>query len=122
MAQPSAPFEFKVPMDPAELLDFEIKLRDSPQLLEVDEQYTDWTLTLYPEAAALGLQILVDPPYAPVTDGINITGWFQVLEADQENPIFDGDGVKMDMELSITTDNVPPRKRQRTLRLTVKQL
>ena len=58
MALPANPFKFKVSMDPAEILDYQIKLRDTTDpLLETGESIDIYTLTLYPEAVALGLNI-----------------------------------------------------------------
>jgi hypothetical protein len=122
MAAPTSAFKFKTPMDPAEILDYQIKLKaDVLPLLEDTEQAASYTLTLYPEATALGLSIKTGGGYDPINDGENITIWFEVASGFQLNAAFDGSGASLAMELTLTTDHVPPRKRQRTLILGVVQ-
>ena len=48
--------------------------------------------------------------------------WFDFDVGTQADPAFDGNGATLAMELTVTTDNVPPRKRQRTITLGVLQL
>ena len=122
MVVPASAFKFDAEMDPAELLDYQLKLSEGPlKLLEDGELFTTWTLTLYPEAIALGVE-LGSGTYEPVADGENITVWFQVDPLFQEDAAFDGNGVDVPMELSITTNHAPARKRQRTLVLPMRQL
>jgi hypothetical protein len=123
MAAPPSTFVFKAEMDPAEILDYEIQLKEGAQnLLEDTEQAASYTLTLYPEAVALGLTLKAGGGYDPTNDGANITVWLEVSGGFQTDPAFDGSGVQLAMELTVITDNVPPRKRQRTVAVKVLQL
>ncbi len=123
MAIPTTAFKFSVIMDPAEKLDYQIRLKDAgKEILEPNESIDTYTLTLYPEATALGLSILTLGDYAPFHDGTNITIWLEVAEAFRLNAAYDGGGVAFGMELTVNTNNVPARRRQRTLTIGVSQL
>jgi len=123
MAVPTSATKFKTPMDPAEILDFQIQLRsDADPLLEDGESIATYTLTLYPEAVALGLNVKSGGGYDPVEDGETITVWFDFDVGSQTDVAFDGNGSTLAMELTVITDNVPARKRQRTLTLGALQL
>jgi hypothetical protein len=123
MTIPAKAAAFTVQMDPAELLDFQINLKgDKLKLLADDELCVSYTLTLYPEAAAVGFSIKSTGGYTPNNDGSIITVWFEVDAGDWTNALFDGGGFTVAMELTVDTDHVPPRRRQRTLTLTVVQL
>jgi len=110
-------------MDPAELLDYKFRLKQpGTKLLEDNEAVDTFTLALYPEAIALGLEIKSGGGYDESTDGDNITVWFEIDELFWDDVAYDGDGAGLAMELTLVTDNVPPRRRQRTLVLQVVQL
>ena len=110
-------------MDPAEILDYEIKLRDlDDPLLAEDEDIASYTLTLYPEAVALGLNIKTGGGYDPSNTVDTIKIWFDVDAGEQLNAEYDGAGAELAMELTVNTTSVPARKRQRTIILTVVQL
>jgi len=123
MVVPASATKFKTAMDPAEILDYQIKLKDpADKLLEDAESIASYTLTLYPEAIALGLNIKTGGGYDPTEDGETITVWFDFDAGVLTDPAFDGNGATLAMELTVITDNVPARKRQRTLTLGVLQL
>lgn len=123
MPVPPGAFHFKVSMDPAEILDYEIKLRDlDDPLLAEDEDIASYTLTLYPEAVALGLNIKTGGGYDPSNTVDTIKIWFDVDAGEQLNAEYDGAGAELAMELTVNTTSVPARKRQRTIILTVVQL
>jgi hypothetical protein len=123
MPIPAQAFTFDAPMDPAEILDYEIKLADGTvKLLEDGETAASYTLTLYPEAVLLGLNIKTGGGYDPTNDGSIIKVWFDIDVGEQLNEAFDGGGARLAMELTVTTSNNPARKRQRTLVLEVLQL
>lgn len=115
---------WKGEMDPAERLDFELDFRngDDP-VLQPGESIDSYSVAVTPEAAAYGLQIETDAPYAPDMDvsGERITIWLTVDIGEQSNPDFI-DGLPLGVEFTIITDNTPPRTRQRTGLVTVKQL
>lgn len=123
MAVPAKAAKFAVEMDPAELLDFQLNLRgEKLKLLAEGEICASYTLTLYPEAAALGFAIKTTGLYAPNNDGEVITVWFETDPSFWGNAAFDGNGTTFAMELTVNTDHSPPRRRQRTLILGVVQL
>lgn len=123
MTIPAKAAKFTVEMDPAELLDFQIDLKGTKvQLLEGTENCSTYTLTLYPEAAALGISIKNTGGYVPNITANVITVWFEVDPTFWANAAFDGNGFNVGMDLTVNTDHAPPRRRQRTLVLTVVQL
>lgn len=123
MVIPAGAFKFSVVMDPAERIDYQIRLKDAgKELLEAAESIDTYTLTLYPEAIALGLNILTAGAYAPFEDGSNITFWLDVDEGFKQDAAYDGNGATLAMELTVITDNNPARTRQRTLTVGVAQL
>lgn len=123
MAVPPGAFKFKAAMDPGELLDYQIRLKDGGlRLLDDAESIASYTLTLYPEAVALGLEISSAAGYTPSNDTANITIWFQVASAFRENAAYSGEGATLAMELTVITTSVPVRRRQRTIVLGVAQL
>lgn len=111
-------------MDPADVVDYELELGPdggSDALLEDGEQVDDWTLTLSAEAVALGLT-LGTGDYAPVQPTpTSFRFWFSVDAMLQDDSAFDSAGSSLAMELTIETDSMPPRTRQRTLILQVAQ-
>ncbi len=123
MAVPSKAVAFSAIMDPGELLDFDILMNSGTvKLLADGESAASYTLALYPEAIALGFTIRNDGLYAPVNDGTKLSLWFEVAPEFWLSSAFDGSGAMMAMVLTVTTNSVPPRRRQRTLTLGVTQL
>lgn len=123
MAIPLNAFQFKAPMDPAERLDYQIKLKSGElTLLESTELIASYTLTLYPEAIALGMSVMSTGSYAPSDDGESIKVWFEFNASYYTNAAFSGTGSVLAMELTVVTNSVPARTRQRTVTLGVLQL
>jgi hypothetical protein len=123
MALPPNAFEWDQEMDPSDIVDYTINLSGEKGLLESGETITSYTLTLRPEATALGLEIISTGPRAPALVG-GATGvmlWFQVLEAFWGNAAYSGSGVKLGIELTVETSSNPSRRRQRTVVLKVAQ-
>ena len=116
-------------MDPADLIDYEANMEP---LLETAESINTFTVALMPEAVLLGVEIATglvdggnrDPAKVTGTGGAvdkRIKIWMNVLPANREDPIFDGVGVDVGVVFTITTNSAPPRRRQRTYKLTVRQ-
>ena len=122
MPVPSDAFKFGAAMDPAEILDYRINLRDAAtKLLEDTENIASYTLTLYPDAVLAGLNIMSGSGRDPVMGNDYINVWFDFDVGSQTDPMYDGSGVSLAMELTVITNSVPSRKRQRTIVLGVKQ-
>jgi hypothetical protein len=123
MALPEDPAVWSQSMDPADRLDYQMFCRGARPLLETAEQIASYTLALTPEAAALGLTIETGGGRDPVVlaGGDTVALWFSVASGFQTNAAFSGSGAQLGVELTIVTDSVPARTRQRTWALTVKQ-
>lgn len=123
MALPALATKFDQSMDPTDLVDFEIDI--TGRILEVGELASSYTLTLLAEAVALGLTIaegvadLGDAAYAPqLVTGNRIQFWLYVDPVNRTDVEYDA-GVTLGMELTVETDNTPPRRRQRTFSVEV---
>lgn len=111
-------------LDPAERLDFIMNFSGGADpLLEPDEAIDSWSLAVTAPAAALGLEIVEEFPYSPWLNvaGDEITLWLNVAPDFQEANAFVA-GVVLGIEVSIVTTSSPPRTRQRTFGVEVKQL
>ena len=119
MALPRDPVRLGEAMDPAEVLDF---VFDLGGVLETGEAIEDFVLTMSPEAAALGVAI-DDGARAPlrIEDNRAVQLWFSVATAMQGDAAFAGDGIAVGIELRATTTASPPRVRERTFALTLRQ-
>jgi len=118
MAIPASTSVWPEMMDPYDILDFVV---DCSGMLEPNELIASHTISLLAEASALGLVINTTSPYATtVESGTSIRVWFSILPAEQGNPAFNTSAT-LPMELVITTNAVPPRRKQRTLAVKVGQ-
>lgn len=123
MPIPTNAFEWKAVMDPTDQVEYLIDLKDPDKpLLEAGETISSYTLTLLAESVAVGLTISTGaraPTLINSNTGIRV--WFEVDNAYWSNTVYSGDGVRLPMELTITTSTTPSRRRQRTLVLKVAQ-
>lgn len=118
MAIPVNAYVFEKEMDPTDNVDF---LIDLTQLLQVDETVNTFTLTVGAEGVALGLT-LGSGVYAPVGVGLQaITFWLNVSAGFRNDAAYTGEGVKLPIEVTITTNSVKPRTYQRTVVVKVAQ-
>jgi hypothetical protein len=121
MAIPLNAKRFVAEMDPTDIVDYVAQMGSgSNPLLESGESIDTYTLALGAEATALGLTIGADD-YAPVLNGADLKFWLSVDEEYQTNPAYDGAGAQLPLILTVITDNTPPRRRQRTMVVTVAQ-
>lgn len=107
---------FPESMDPTDVVDFYISVtegNDGQSILMPNEGIASYTLGLSPEAALAGLQLLTDAR-KPVREGKNISLWLSVDPAKRALPVFDGTGLLLGIELTIVTDAIPSRTKQRT--------
>ncbi|QTH22017.1 hypothetical protein HRJ34_00285 [Rhizorhabdus wittichii] len=92
-------------------------------LLEADEWIDTIELVLGAEAVAAGLVIMEDAGREPVVvdDGRAVQIWLSVVEEMQLDPMFDGAGVLLPIEITIETNSIPARTWQRTIAVRVAQ-
>lgn len=121
MPLPTNAFKFTDPMDPYDQVDFLLTLDGAGGLLETGETVASYTLALRAEAAALGLTIGT-AAYAPTQPiATQIRFWLNVDVSFIANTAFDGAGAILGVEVSVTTNSNPARKRQRTVAVQVAQ-
>lgn len=120
--------EWEGNLDPSETLDFRMDFYDESlpeieRVLDLGEEIASFEVAPTPEAVLLGLTIRDDGLYAPTLDetATKIILWLEVDPADQGNPDF-VDGLVLGVEGTIVTSSTPPRTRQRTFNVTVRQL
>ena len=119
MALPRDPVSIGEAMDPAELLDF---VFDLSGVLEPDEAIEAFAMTMSAEGAALGL-LIETGARAPllIENARAVQLWFAVAPAMRTDAAFTGEGVRIGIELRATTNASPPRVRERTFALTLRQ-
>lgn len=103
-------------LDPYDVLDYKM---DASGLLETGENIKSYTVLPTVEAELKGLRI-GRTDYETVLSDNAVTFWVSVDATKQQDNIFTP-GVALPIELSFTTDSLPPRKKQRTVLLTVVQ-
>ena len=118
MAIPALAKSFKQPMDPQDLVEYQTDSGDT--LLDAGEVIDTFALVMGAEGTALGVSIRNDGDYVPVLTNGNqsIVMWFEVDPAHRSDAAF-FDGVTIPISVLITTTNVPPRRRHRTVTLRV---
>lgn len=118
MGQTNNPLQWLQPLDPRDEVDYTFQLMGT--LLETGETVSDgnWALTPSAETIAAGL-IVGSGPYASSLSGTQLTFWFSVAPAHVDDVAFNGTGIWLDFDLEVTTNNTPPRIRNRTLLLRV---
>lgn len=116
MAIPTSAIVSPEVMDPYDIVDFKI---DCTGLLEPYEMVSTYVVQPLSESVLLGLELA--PAGYPTTLELNkITFWARIATVNQSDTIFQNE-VLLPLEISITTNAVPPRKRQRTVVLRVTQ-
>jgi hypothetical protein len=119
MAIPTEASMWAQPMDPADRVDFIVQFGD---LLTGGEVIETATVTVLPEAAALGLTIITDAAHGPsILNDTNIEIWFEIDDALQSDPAFNP-GASLPVQITVDTDATPPRRFQRTMVVRVVQL
>lgn len=143
MALPPNAKLFPRQMDPADVVDYIANGNPDPgdldvnevALLEEGEVISSYTLTMSPEGAALGVTISQggvgeggdDPSLIAIVGGAETTGatavkfWLYVDDAFLDNAAFDGTGTYVGIILTVNTNSVPSRRRQKTLIVQVAQ-
>lgn len=122
MAIPPTAKVFDQALDPYEVIDYLVRCAsgDSP-LLEAGESISTYTLSPSPDAAALGLTIGISAYQPSIIGGNQIKMWLSVDSAFHANAAFSGEGVSLPIEVTVVSNNTPPRTRQRTVVVKVAQ-
>lgn len=120
MAIPALAKKFDVFMDPGELLEYQADLAGN--ILEAGEQISGApTLTMGAEGTVLGLGIKTGGGYdAAVVGGTSVKFWLEVTLAERENAAW-FDGVDVGIKITVNTNSVPARRRERTVVVRVQQ-
>lgn len=117
MATPADAKIFLEPLDPHEILDYSINLAP---LLEAGETISAHTVVACPESVLLGLEVKTTGGYATTLTSNVLKFYLGIATVEQANAMFNT-GVTLPLEISITTNAVPPRKKQRTVAVRVVQ-
>lgn len=121
MAIPALAQIFEASMDPADEVDWVLDFSD---LLEPGEQVLVYTLELMAEAIALGLEIMTggDRDHQLIESDTALLFWLRVADGYKLNVAFDGQGgTTLPIVVTIITNSVPARTRQRTALVRVVQ-
>lgn len=128
MPIPATALAFEQPVDPSDVQDFAIILSQGPAdakptpFLLPGETVASFAMSVGAEAAAAGLQIRSDAGYAPTYVANKITFWPVIAAGQQGSALFDGDGVRLAIELTVVTSNSPARTKQRSIVVRVAHL
>lgn len=96
----------------------EYKIDVSP-ILESGEGVATYSLVLPTESTLLGLQLNTTGGYSTTLVNNIITYWLSISSGHQADSIFMGAGVTMPIEVTVTTNSIPPRIKKRTVAVTV---
>jgi hypothetical protein len=121
VAIPAKAVAFDSSADPYDLVEWVAEA--AGKILETGESIAAFTLNLHSDAIALGVSIKNTGAYAPglVDANKSIQFWLEVDPSFRDDPAFDL-GLKVAIIVSIDTDSVPARRRQRTWVATLEQL
>lgn len=118
MAIPTSALVWDDPMDPSDIVDYVV---DFASILDTGEAIASFTVVAPSDSTLLGLTIPSTGAYVPVQTGTQIRIWVQIDAGQISNSAFSGTGATLPIEVTVTTNSVPPRKRQRTLVVKVVQ-
>lgn len=112
MALPASVKVWKETMDPYDLVDFKVNLAT---LVAENEEIASFTVTTNGYGLTIGTGI-----YSPTVIAKQLTIWLSIDPAFQNDPKF-LKGITIPLEVTITTDSTPPRRKQRTVAVKVIQ-
>ena len=126
MTIPANASSFEYVLDPADVQDFTIQLTrggDATDMLRTGEKVASYVLAPSAESVAAGLQILSTLGYQTklLEDGQEVCEvhfWATIDPAKRQSALFNSAPI-LGVELTTTTDNVPPRVKHRTYGLKV---
>lgn len=118
MAATSEATLFEGQMDPRDIVDY---VSEFGPLLESAEIINTFVLETTTQAAALGFRFVASRPPVLEPGSKNIVFWVEVDDANQNDLIWCDAGLRIPIEITITT-SLAPRRYQRTFLIPVKQL
>ena len=125
---------FTQPLDPGDVLDYRAAFSQGPfdalppPILLPNEDIASMALELTSEAIALGLKIVSGEfngatyPAPAIDDDNVLTFWLGVDPSFQSATAFLNTGTLLGIDVTIRTSNVPPRIKNRTLVVRVRQI
>ena len=115
MAIPATTYIFKESMDPYDVVDY---VADVSGMLEAGEAVASFNLLVPAESALLGFELKTSGGYATTLTNSELRFWASINATKQTDPAFIS-GATIPVEINITTNSTPPRKKQRTLAVKV---
>lgn len=107
--------------DPYDRVEYLLNLDGTTGILETGEGVASYTVAVTAEAAALGLTIGTGDWAPSQPTATQIQFWIEVDSGFQSNAAYDDAGVDLGVEVSVTTNSTPARRRQRTCAIRVAQ-
>ncbi len=117
MALPTDVKVFAETLGPYDTVEFNV---NATPLLESGEAISSYSVTVPTESSLLGLTVNTTGGYTTSITSNVIKFWLSIDVAHQTDSAFTtAGGVKLPLEISVTTDSTPARKKKRTVAVTV---
>jgi hypothetical protein len=123
MANPQGAATFSYIMDPSDVVDFAVQLSrgsDPADALQAGEDVASYVLEASETALSAGLIVHSSAPRAPAYGDLTVGFWLSVEPSLQTAAMFDNGGVVVGVRLTVVTTASPPRTKQMTFLLNVR--
>ena len=122
MALPPTAKAITQAMDPSDIDVFELTLGQGlDELIMPGEAVESFTFAVTAEAAAAGLRIMTEDRRAPTLTGLVLRFWLAIDPSMLGAAAFSGAGIDLGLELTLKTNSVPFRTKQKTIVVKVAQ-
>lgn len=122
MALPPTAKAITQAMDPSDIDVFEVTLGQGiDELIMPGEAVESFTFAVTAEAAAAGLRIMTEDSRAPTLTGLVLRFWLAIDPSMLGAAAFSGVGIDLGLELTLKTNSVPFRTKQKTIVVKVAQ-
>lgn len=122
MALPPTAKAITQAMDPSDIDVFELTIGQGvDELIMPGESIASFLFAVTAEAAAAGLRIMTEDNRAPTLTGLLLRFWLAVDPSMLGAAAFSGAGIDLGLELSVKTNSVPYRAKQKTIVVKVAQ-
>lgn len=109
-------------MDPSDIEVFELLIdQGDDKTLMTGENVAEFNFAVTAEAAAAGLMIMQEDGRRPTLTGLLLRFWLAIDPALFGAAAFSGEGISLGLELTLKTDSVPYRTKQKTIVVKVAQ-